>query len=220
MAKCERCGRGGMGVLHYAIKFKDKKYVCFKCLKEFGYKPLKEASYLTLQTSDEVLNNANAFQNVKIELFKNAVHESYPAVGFSFDNDQGVSIQKMLSKFVKEENDGLEQYEGLSNKEIKNEWFDDKIYQFPPTECDVELEPSAFDGEPAIKVLLTDMDSVHIGWIPADDVGHVLNVIKAGDYTVSGEIVGGRYKYSDGGDDVVVDQTEYRATVYLIYEKE
>lgn len=42
MAKCVRCGRGGMGVLHSAIKLNDGNYVCFKCYKELGYNPMKD----------------------------------------------------------------------------------------------------------------------------------------------------------------------------------
>ena len=44
MAKCIRCGRGGMGVLHQALKLKDKNYICFKCYKELGGSPLQDIS--------------------------------------------------------------------------------------------------------------------------------------------------------------------------------
>ncbi len=39
MAKCVRCGRGGMGVLHQAVKLNDGNLICFKCYKELGYDP-------------------------------------------------------------------------------------------------------------------------------------------------------------------------------------
>lgn len=56
MSKCERCGLGGLRFLRGAIKFKDKKYICVKCLKELGHDhPLKDAYYLSLSTSDEIL---------------------------------------------------------------------------------------------------------------------------------------------------------------------
>lgn len=57
MANCERCGRSGMGLIHGAVKFKDRKYVCVKCLKELGYDhPVKDAYYLSLQTSEDILH--------------------------------------------------------------------------------------------------------------------------------------------------------------------
>ena len=57
MAKCERCGSGRMSWWQGAVKFKDKKYVCVKCLKELGHEhPLKDAYYLGMKTSDEILH--------------------------------------------------------------------------------------------------------------------------------------------------------------------
>ena len=57
MANCEKCGRSGMGLLHSAIKFKDKKYICVKCLKELGHAhPIKDASILSLSTSEDILH--------------------------------------------------------------------------------------------------------------------------------------------------------------------
>lgn len=57
MAQCEKCGRGGMGLIHTAVRFKDKKYICVNCLKELGYDhPVKEATYLSLHTSEEILH--------------------------------------------------------------------------------------------------------------------------------------------------------------------
>ena len=57
MANCEKCGRGGMGLIHGAVKFKDKKYICIKCLKELGHDhPFRDAYYLSLQTSEDILH--------------------------------------------------------------------------------------------------------------------------------------------------------------------
>lgn len=44
MAKCIRCGRGGMGVLHSAIKLKGGVRICFRCYKELGFDPLQDLS--------------------------------------------------------------------------------------------------------------------------------------------------------------------------------
>ena len=57
MAKCEKCGSGRMSWWSGGIKFKDKKYICVKCLKELGHEhPLKDASILALQTSEDILH--------------------------------------------------------------------------------------------------------------------------------------------------------------------
>ena len=55
MAKCIRCGRSGMGVLHQAIKLKDKNLICFKCYKELGFEPWKDMTTAPLMyTWDDI----------------------------------------------------------------------------------------------------------------------------------------------------------------------
>lgn len=57
MAVCERCGRGAMKVLHNAVRCKDRKYICVRCLKELGHAhPYRDAYYLSLKTSEEILH--------------------------------------------------------------------------------------------------------------------------------------------------------------------
>lgn len=53
MAKCIRCGKSGMGVLHQAIKLKDKNMICFKCYKELGGEPWKDITTAPLTYSYE-----------------------------------------------------------------------------------------------------------------------------------------------------------------------
>lgn len=68
MANCEKCGRSGMGLLHSAIKFKDKKYICVKCLKELGHEhPIKDAYILSLSTSEDILHPEIRWERQKIE---------------------------------------------------------------------------------------------------------------------------------------------------------
>lgn len=72
MAKCERCGLGGMGVLRGAVKFKDKKYICVKCLKELGHDhPVRDAYYLSLRSSDEIL------RPIESKMKKEAEHQKW-----------------------------------------------------------------------------------------------------------------------------------------------
>ena len=85
MAKCIRCGRPGMGVLHQAIKLKDKNMVCFKCFKELGRNPLKEMTTAPLSlTWDDIKNGPESVED-KIER-KAAQYdqEQNEAAGFRF----------------------------------------------------------------------------------------------------------------------------------------
>lgn len=65
MAKCIRCGRSGMGILHQAVKLKDKNFVCFKCYKELGRNPLKEMTIAPLSlTWDDIKNGPESAASI------------------------------------------------------------------------------------------------------------------------------------------------------------
>lgn len=85
MAKCIRCGRSGMGVLHQAIKLKDKNFVCFKCYKELGRNPLKEMATAPLSlTWDDIKNGPETVESIierKAAEFDQAHNEE---AGFAF----------------------------------------------------------------------------------------------------------------------------------------
>lgn len=61
MAKCVRCGRSGMGILHQAVRLKDKNYICFKCYKELGGSPMKDMTIAALSyTYDDIKDGFEA----------------------------------------------------------------------------------------------------------------------------------------------------------------
>lgn len=71
MAICERCGRSNLKWLSGGIKFKDKKYICVRCLKELGREhPLRDASSLALHTSEDILHPEIRWERERLE----AVH--------------------------------------------------------------------------------------------------------------------------------------------------
>lgn len=78
MAKCVRCGKAGMGVLHSAIKLKDKNMICSKCYKELGGSPLKDmTSAPLLYTYEDIKDGFDAYyKNRQHERIKEAVAES------------------------------------------------------------------------------------------------------------------------------------------------
>lgn len=67
MAKCIRCGRSGMGVLHQAIKLKDKNMICFRCYKELGGTPMKDITTAPLTYSyDDIKDGFEAMANRRL----------------------------------------------------------------------------------------------------------------------------------------------------------
>lgn len=65
MAKCVRCGRGGMGLLHSAIKLNDGNFVCFSCFKELGYEPKEYITIAPYSLSWDSIKNGKDYYDFK-----------------------------------------------------------------------------------------------------------------------------------------------------------
>ena len=209
--KCERCGKG-IGVTRRGQAIADG-YICYKCLDELGFDKKERGIKRWIYTYDQIKNGKDALFSrpaIKPNL------EEYKVHGISYDNEDGHSIQKILSVFVKEEYED----DKLSSAEIKEELeYDDRVYVYPTMDISVVLEPTEFDGEPAVKVMGETSPLVynHIGWIPKRKAPHVIDIIENNDYEVTAELVGGPYKYIDDDDKIRSDSTEFGCRIYLAY---
>lgn len=78
MAKCVHCGRGGMGVLHPALKLKDKNWICAKCYKDLGFDPKDDLTTSRfLYTYDDIRDGKQAmYEKRNRERVKQAVLNS------------------------------------------------------------------------------------------------------------------------------------------------
>lgn len=103
-------------------------------------------------------------------------------------------IQQNIKSMVKEEKEDL--YEGLSNKEILEEYSeDDKIYEIDicgNNELELIPEPkNKFDSN-AIKVVHKEIGNV--GYVPTVDCEKVKKALENG-YYIAWKLIGGKYKY-------------------------
>lgn len=128
----------------------------------------------------------------------------FNVAGVTAKNDEGKDIQKLISSYVKDWLGYNDAYEGLTNKEIKEDYYGDKVY-----EADVfSFDDITFIPEPdnpydanAIKVIHEELG--HIGYVPKSDTKEVKEILKHHEYRVEGEILGGKYKYVDEFEDKV-----------------
>lgn len=209
--KCERCGKG-IGIVRRGQALADG-YICYQCLDELGFDKAGRGAKRWTYTYDQIKNGKAAlFSRPAVK--KNL--EEYKAHGISYENEDGHSIQKILSAYVKDEYED----DKLSNAEIKEELeYEDKVYVYPSMDIRVILEPTEFDGEPAVKIMgeTSPLTYTHIGWIPKRDAAHVIEIMNNHDYEVTAELVGGPYKYRDEDDKIRVASTEFGCRVYLAY---
>lgn len=209
--RCERCGKG-IGLVRRGQAIADG-YVCYSCLDELGFDKSERGVKRWIYTYDQIKNGKAALFSPS-DVKKNS--EEYKVHGISYDNEDGHSIQKLLAAFVKNEYEN----DKLSSAEIKEELeYEDRVYVYPTLDISVILEPTEYDGQPAVKVMGETSPLVysHIGWIPKRDAAHVTEIINNNDYEVTAELVGGPYKYRDSDDKICSDSTEFGCRIYLMY---
>lgn len=210
MAKCIKCGKSTLIRGHIGL---SDGALCTPCYRELGFK-VTEAALAKSYTYDQIKNGKSALFATRPAVKPN--FEEYKVHGISYDNEDGHSIQKLLSDFVKEEYAD----DKLTSAEIKEELeYDDRVYVYPSMDISVTLEPTEFDGALAVKVMGETSPLVyeHIGWIPKREAAHVTEIINTRDYEVTAELVGGPYKYRDDDDKIRSDSTEFGCRVYLTY---
>lgn len=62
MAKCQKCGRGGVGLIVPGMLFSDRKYVCFDCARELGFNPKEDyKSSFNLWSYEEIKDGLDAY---------------------------------------------------------------------------------------------------------------------------------------------------------------
>jgi len=213
MAKCIRCGKST--ALRGHVKLSDAD-LCLVCFKDLGFER-NDALISTIYKYDEIKNGKDAYYTARIENRTSSTLEEFKIHGISHENENGVSIQKILSDFVQEEFED----DKLTNAEVKEELeYEDHVYLYPTMDAPFSLEVTTFDGAPAIKVYLEISYGTyeHIGWIPKRSVDHVLDIINNHDYEVTGELIGGPFKYRDEDDKIRTDRTEYGGRVYISYK--
>ena len=215
MAKCIRCGKSTFTRGH--VKLKDS-IICTPCFRSLGFKILDSITasaycYDDIKNGKDLMYSSPSREDISVS------KETYKIHGMSYDNDEGLNIQKLLSEFVKEEF----RDDKLTASDVKEELeYEDRVYLYPTMDVDLLLEPTVFDGAPAVKVKLETDFSVyeHIGWIPKRDAPHVTEILRDKDCKVSGELIGGPFKYLNSDDKICSDSTEFGGRVYISYRKE
>jgi len=152
----------------------------------------------------------------------NKKYYTFKVAGVTHKNSQGDNIQYLIGEYVKDQLDPDEAYEGLSNKEILEEHYDDRVYEvsdlfFGTDEIELEFELNNPYDPNAIKVISKDMG--HIGYVPKDETKKVADIINNKEYHLTSEITGGKYKYVDPDEDKVkIEKDFYGVEIEIAYE--
>lgn len=188
----------------------------------FYKKPLKEKETVKqtmVQTKDinspdyeQEMEQRRIEQKLKQEQQDKARREwlkhgiDFSVAGTSYRQAQ---IKKIVNEYLIEEYE----YEGLTNKEIKEDYFFDKVWQHEPIEVNLTLEnePTNKYNNQAVKVMIGDY---HVGYIPDVKLKKYYRLLESkGIKHAYGTIRGGKFKWVDtddyGNDKVRTDSYDY-----------
>lgn len=213
MAKCMRCGKNTIVRGH--VKLADGA-VCTPCFKSLGFK-LTDTAGAAAYHYDDIKDGKDAMYAKRIQNRTPSNMAEYKIHGISYENEDGHDIQKLLLKYVKEEFED----DKLSAAEIKEELqYEEKVYVYPTMDINIDLIPTTFDGEPAVKVMAEISPCVYeqIGWIPKRQAAEVVGLLNNYNCEISGELIGGPYKYLDDDDRIASDSTQFGGRVYVSYK--
>ena len=140
---------------------------------------------------------------------------SFPIYGTDYKNEEGIKYRKVLEDIARQHNAGKKPYGGSNEYLVKRYGFRTGRYfhKYAPFEIPVVLEPTTFDGAPAVKIRTTDHR--HIGWIPAYDATEVINFMRHNGYTAIGTIAGGERKRLLPDGDGVAEFVDKSQGLYL-----
>lgn len=147
----------------------------------------------------------------------------------SFRHDVQKTIKKLIKQYKEEDEFFSANYEGLTAKEIKEDYFGEKIYQYGASSFYMGIlvdEPDNEFDTNAIKIYLIDSTSSEyfIGYVPKELCIEVKEKRSNYEYYIATGITGGKYKKAEYGDDGDVEifkgEDEYGIEISLSFWEE
>ncbi|WP_342046006.1 hypothetical protein [Bacillus sp. OTU530] len=134
--------------------------------------------------------------------------------------------QKEIKKAIKLEQEGGisfdEQYQGMTNKEILEETFDQRIFQYDNTdtfsECSLQPEPENEHDPQAIAVYIYGL---HVGYVPQQNFkrgkAYILNKISNEENLyLDVSLKGGKYKINVYDEKIETGETDYKLEGHIV----
>lgn len=205
-------GIGGIIEGNFSLSLIFLGFGIFMFWKSYKPKTLNTKIDLNINAKPAYAKPANKVDDKKTITFNVA--------GVTKKNDQGKDIQKLIRELIEDELASSEPYDGLTNKEILEDYYDERVYEYTDLygtdEIYFEFEPDNPYDSNAIKVMHEYID--HIGYVPREYNKQVGQIIRNGNYDIEWEIVGGKYKYVDELEDKVKTQKDnYGVKIKLLY---
>lgn len=136
------------------------------------------------------------------------------------------AIKNLVKELKEEEYFHFEPYDGLKNKELKEDYFEERVYEYgghPLPKGYLENDDNNEYDQNAIKVFITNLngDKIHAGYVPKELCLEVRNLREKYELYVAPTLEKGKYKmalYDEFGDEKVKTYTdEYEINLSLSF---
>lgn len=149
---------------------------------------------------------------IKSDAEKDLVERLNFEVKGTFVDERQAVLKEIVRQLKKLDAFFLDPYEGMTNKEIKEETYGEKIYEYEGSSIlfgELEDEPENEYDPNAIKVNLVDDggNRYFIGYVPKELTLKIKELREEYPHYVATSLLGGKYKmqeYNDYGEDVIV----------------
>ena len=193
MAKCIRCGRGGL-LRQMLLLYGNESKICTDCYKALGFHPKDDLSLL--YRYEDIKDGREVYEERRFARLQ---------AHYDFNVHLTEEGYEIAEKYQRLWTDREDRYEGMTKREIKENGVPgEKYFKYPPMDVGLDLVPVEVDGRPMIEVyLLTDKKKDPlIGYAPKTKVKKILQLIDEHDIRMRAELSGGEFRelvvFSDG----------------------
>lgn len=210
-----------MKILIYLLVF---IFVTIIITRRMDIRSEKDSEQNDMRTNTEIeLDKKRNNDSLITKIHFNVVGTRYKRVG----NKTGQQIIKeIVNKMRREGYFDYGKYEDMTDKEIMENTFGERIYEFHLESipfCVMEKEDDNEYDKNAIKVMVgyNEHDLYHIGYVPREHCEQMRILMKQHRMVIDNRIIGGKYKYVDlddyGEEKIYTDSTPYGLELYVSF---
>lgn len=148
----------------------------------------------------------------------------FSVVGLNYEGRRNI-LKRIINKY-KREDAFYEKYEGMTNKEIIEDYFDDRVYELYAeslNSCIIEKEDDNKYDSNALKITVEDYEGNyhHIGYVPREHCVEIRKLMNGYRMVVGNTITGGKYKEVDYDEEkVVIKEKDYGLQISVSFWEE
>lgn len=139
--------------------------------------------------------------------------------GVTYENEDGKPIQSLIKQIVSEHLEEYDAYEGLSKKEMCEDYEGERIYQIDSAGVgDIDLVPDMNNEHDPNAVKVYHRELGHLGYVPKEKTSMIKDILRKDGLKYKWFITGGKYKVCRDGE-VEENEDDYGMRIEILYSR-